>query len=94
MAWDERNDDALRKAWADGLPVELIADSYGCSIGDVSLRVHQLRFVDRDHERRLLRTVVEPLFGRQVERVGPAALAEAAAILCIHRGVAAGAAAG
>lgn len=42
MAWDERNDDALRKAWADGVSVAAIARMNRCSIGDVSVRVHEL----------------------------------------------------
>lgn len=62
MAWDERNDGALR--------------------------VHELRLNNRDHHRQLLPTIVEPLAGRKVERVGLPALLAAEAEFIARNGAA------
>lgn len=83
---DARDDDSLRKAWARGVAVAEIAGRLGCSIGDVSVRVFELALPARDAGMALLGTPIEPLEGRIVAPAGAAALAEAEAIFCIHRG--------
>ena len=90
---DGRDDDSLRKAWSDGVSVAAIARMNRTSSGAVSTLVQELSLPNRDAGGRLLETRAEPLQGRIVAPAGAAALAEAEAIFCIHRGVS-GAAAG
>ncbi len=86
--WDERWDDDLRAAWADGMPVERIAVHTGCAIGAVSDRAHRLGFPDRDADCRILdrRAGMWPK-PRSAPLVGAAALIEAEATRAAHRGM-------